>query len=217
MEGVWQEDEISAGLHKKQDPTAKAGDLKFADLNEDGQITAEDKTILGQTAPKWTGGLTNTFRYKNWNMSIFLQTAQGMTKNNADLNYVDETGKRNTPREVGYWTPENRSNTRPALSYNNTRGYGYASDADYIRIKDITVSYVFNPGVLDKFSIRGLTVYASGRNLHTFTKWIGWDPESRQITRGSSSWDSNLNAYRSWEDNYPVVRSIVFGINITLK
>lgn len=217
MEGVWQEDEISAGLHKKQDPTAKAGDLKFADLNEDGQITAEDKTILGQTAPKWTGGLTNTFRYKNWNMSIFLQTAQGMTKNNADLNYVDETGKRNTPREVGYWTPENRSNTRPALSYNNTRGYGYASDADYIRIKDITVSYVFNPGVLDKFSISGLTVYASGRNLHTFTKWIGWDPESRQITRGSSSWDSNLNAYRSWEDNYPVVRSIVFGINITLK
>lgn len=217
MEGVWQEDEISAGLRKKQDPTAKAGDLKFADLNEDGQITAEDKTILGQTAPKWTGGLTNTFRYKNWNMSIFLQTAQGMTKNNADLNYVDETGKRNTPREVGYWTPENRSNTRPALSYNNTRGYGYASDADYIRIKDITVSYVFNPGVLDKFSISGLTVYASGRNLHTFTKWIGWDPESRQITRGSSSWDSNLNAYRSWEDNYPVVRSIVFGINITLK
>lgn len=217
MQGIWQEDEISAGLHKTQDPTAKAGDLKFEDVNGDGQITAEDMVILGQTAPKWTGGLTNTFRYKNWSLSIFLQTAQGMTKNNPDLNYVDETGKRNTPREVGYWTPENRNNTRPALSYYNTRGYGYASDADYIRIKDITLSYVFDPGKLDKIGIGGLTVYASGRNLHTFTNWIGWDPESRQARRGTQSWDSNLNEYRSWEDNYPVVRTIVFGINVTLK
>lgn len=217
MQGIWQEDEISAGLHKTQDPTAKAGDLKFEDVNGDGQITAEDRVILGQTSPKWTAGLTNTFRYKNWNLSIFLQTAQGMTKNNPDLNYVDETGKRNTPREVGYWTSENRNNTRPALSYYNTRGYGYASDADYIRIKDITLSYVFDPGKLDKIGIGGLTVYASGRNLHTFTNWIGWDPESRQITRGSQSWDSNLNEYRSWEDNYPVVRTVVFGLNITLK
>lgn len=207
MQGIWQEDEIAAGLHLKQDPTAKAGDLKFEDVNGDEKITAEDKVILGQTTPKWTGGLTNTFRYKNWNLSIFLQTAQGITKNNADLNYADETGKRNTPREVGYWTPENRSNTRPALSYYNTRGYGYASNGDYLRIKDITLSYVFKPGVLDKLSIGDLTVYASGRNLYTFTNWIGWDPESRQITRGSTNWDNN----------YPVVRTIVFGLNITLK
>ena len=76
---------------------------------------------------------------------------------------------------------------------------------------------MFDPGKLDKIGIGGLTVYASGRNLHTFTNWIGWDPESRQITRGSQSWDSNLNEYRSWEDNYPVVRTVVFGLNITLK
>lgn len=217
MEGVWQEDEIKAGLHNNQDPTAKAGDLKFADINGDHQITAEDRMVLGQTAPKWTGGLTNTFRYKNWNLRVFLQTAQGITKNNPDLNYADETGRRNTPREVGYWTPENRNNTRPALSYNNTRGYGYASDGDYIRIKDITLSYAFSSKFLDKLKINDLTMYASGRNLYTFTKWIGWDPESRQITRGSSTWDSNLNEYRTWEDNYPIVRSVVFGFNITLK
>ncbi|WP_431294404.1 SusC/RagA family TonB-linked outer membrane protein [Pedobacter sp. P26] len=181
MTGVWQTGEDVS----KQDPTAKPGSLKFADLNGDGKITGDgDRTILGQTAPKWTGGITNTFHYKNINLSVFIQTAQGMTKNNPDLSYGDETGRRNTPAEVGYWTPENMSQTRPALSYNNTLGYGYASDASYTRVKDVTLSYVFSQNVLDKLHLGGLTVYASGRNLHTFTNWIGWDPEQITYVRG---------------------------------
>jgi TonB-linked SusC/RagA family outer membrane protein len=207
MTGVWQTGENPAG----QDPGAKPGDLKFADLNGDGQITADDREVLGQTAPKWTGGLTNTFHYKNWNLNIFIQTAQGMTKVNNDLNYGDETGKRNTPAEVGYWTAANQSQTRPALSYNNTRGYGYASDASYTRIKDVTLSYVFSPKILDKLRLGGLTIYASGRNLHTFTNWIGWDPENNYAPRGV------INSNIDWNNNYPTVRSFVFGANISLK
>lgn len=207
MDGIWQEDEISAGKHLKVDPNAKAGDIKFADINGDEQITEADRVVQGQKDPKWIGGLTNTFRYKNWNLNIFLQTAQGMTKPNQDLSYGDESGRRNTPREVKYWTPENRNNSRPSLTYYNSRGYNYPSDASYIRLKDVTLSYVFDAPKIQKFGLGGLTVYASGRNLLTFTDWIGWDPESRQIGRGSSN----------WEDNYPVVRSIVFGINLTLK
>ena len=204
MQGVWQVGEDPS----KQDPGAKPGDLKFADLNGDGRITADgDREILGQPNPKWTGGLTNTFYYKNLHLNVFIQTAQGMTRNNPDLTYADETGRRNTPSEVGYWTPENRSNTRPALSYNNTRGYGYASDASYTRIKDITLSYVVNPTVLEKFKLHGLTLYASGRNLATFTKWIGWDPEANYSSRGSGD----------WVNNYPVNRTFVFGANISLR
>lgn len=204
MEGVWQEGEDPS----KQDPGAKPGDLKFADLNGDGKITPDmDKEILGQTDPKWTGGLTNTFHYKNVNLNVFVQTAQGALRNNPDLTYADETGRRNTPAEVGYWTSENKSNTRPALSYNNTRGYGYASDASYTRIKDITLSYVFNPAVLQKLKLNGLTLYASGRNLATFTNWIGWDPEANYSSRGSGD----------WTNNYPVNRSFVFGANISLR
>jgi len=203
LQGVWQTGEDPS----KQDPGAKPGDLKFADLNGDGVITADDREVLGQQAPKWTGGLTNTFHYKNLHLNIFIQTAQGMTKNNNDLNYGDETGKRNTPAEVGYWTPTNGNNSRPALSYNNTRGYGYASDAGYTRIKDVTLSYVFGAKALEKLRLGSLTVYGSGRNLHTFTDWIGWDPESNYSPRGSGD----------WVNNYPVTRTFVFGINVTLR
>ena len=203
MTGIWQTGEDAS----KQDPGAKPGDLKFADTNGDGRITPDDRVVLGQTAPKWTGGITNTFHYKNLNLNVFIQTAQGMTKNNNDLNYGDETGKRNTPAEIGYWTAANMNNTRPALSYNNTRGYGYASNASYTRLKDVSLSYIFGQKILDKLHLGSLTVYASGRNLATFTNWIGWDPENNYSPRGSGE----------WVDNYPTTRSFIFGANISLR
>jgi len=189
------------------DPTAKPGDLKFADVTGNGQITADDRIILGQRAPKWYGGLTNTFHYKNFHLNVFIQTAQGMKRNNTDLNYGDETGRRNTPAEVGYWTAENKSNEFPSLGYKNTRGYGSVADASYTRIKDVTLSYVFSPKLLEKLHVSSVTLYASGRNLYTFTSWIGWDPENSYFPRGSSD----------WANNYPVVRSFIIGANISLR
>jgi len=203
MVGVWQTGEDAS----KQDPGAKPGDLKFADLDGDGKITANDKVILGQTSPKWTGGITNTFHYKQFTMSVFIQTVQGMLKNDADYNYADEAGRRNTPAAIGYWTPTNGNNDFQSLSYTNTRGYGYPHNASYTRIKDVTLSYIFAPKVLDKLHLGGLTVYASGRNLHTFTNWIGWDPEDNYSTRGSGD----------WTNNYPQTRTIIFGLNVSLK
>lgn len=214
MTGVWQTGEDAS----KQDPGAKPGDLKFADTNGDGKITADDKVIQGQTAPKWTGGLTNTFHYKNFNLSIFIQTAQGMLKNNTDLNYADESGRRNTPAAIGYWTPTNGNQQFQSLSYTNTRGYGYPRDASYTRIKDITFSYVVPQKLLDKAHIAGLTLYASGRNLKTFTNWIGWDPQQSFYTRGTSNSGANQSAYvADWTNNYPVTRTIIIGANISLK
>ena len=204
MTGIWQTGEDAS----KQDPGAKPGDLKFVDVNGDGKITADlDKVVLGQTAPKWTGGLTNTFHYKDFHLSVFIQTAQGMTKNNTDLNYVDESGRRNTPAEIGYWTVDNKNNTRPALSYTNTRGYGYASDASFTRIKDVTLSYTMPQKWVERAHLGSVTIYASGRNLHTFTKWIGWDPENNYLGRGVGD----------FANNYPTNRSIVFGINVSLR
>jgi TonB-linked SusC/RagA family outer membrane protein len=203
MDGVWQTGEDAS----KQDPGAKPGDLKFRDVNKDGKITSNDKVILGQTTPKWIGGITNTFRYKDFRLSFFIQTVQGITKNNTDLNYVDESGRRNTPAEVGYWTTANKSQTRPALSFFNTRGYGYGSDASFTRLKDITLSYTVSPRLLDKLQLGSLTIYASGRNLYTWTKWIGWDPENNYSGRGTGD----------WTNNYPTIRSVVLGLNITLR
>ncbi|MDR1555827.1 MAG: TonB-dependent receptor [Tannerellaceae bacterium] len=211
--GIWQEDEIAAGLHKGWDDTALAGDLKLADLSgpegvPDGKIDDNDRSILGQTIPKWTGGLTNTFAYRDFSLSIFINTVQGAMRNNAQIGTAsDELGRRNGPAEIGYWTPENRSNEWRSLgNHSNSHGYGFPSDASFTRIKDITLSYTLPAVAISKIGISGLQFYLSGRNLYTFTGWLGWDPEARDITRGSENWNIN----------YPVTRSFIFGINITL-
>jgi TonB-linked SusC/RagA family outer membrane protein len=201
--GVWQVGEDVSQV----DPGAKPGDLKFVDVTGDKKITADDRVVIGQTAPKWTGGMTNTFSYKNFHLSIFIQTVQGNMKNNVTLTYADEAGRMNIPEATGYWTATNKNNSRPSLAYTNTRGYGYPSDNSYTRIKDITLSYTFSKQLLEKLRLGSLTFYASGRNLHTFTKWIGWDPEDNYSFRGSGD----------WTNNYPLTRSIVFGANITLR
>jgi hypothetical protein len=128
-------------------------------------------------------------------------------KNNVTLTYADEAGRMNIPVETGYWTAANKSQTRPSLAYTNTRGYGYPSDNSFTRIKDVTLSYVFSQHLLDKMRLSSLTIYASGRNLHTFTNWIGWDPENNYSFRGSGD----------WTNNYPLTREIVFGLNVSLR
>ncbi|MDR0538410.1 MAG: TonB-dependent receptor [Tannerellaceae bacterium] len=214
--GIWQEDEI--GKPKEQggnigwDDTALAGDLKLADISgpdgtPDGKIDDNDRSILGQTDPKWTGGLTNSFTYKNISLSIFLQTVQGNMAGNSVIGTAsDELGRRNGPAEIGFWTPENRSNEWRSLgNHSNSHGYGFPMDASYIRIKDITLSYNLPQSWMRKAGLNSMQVYLSGRNLYTFTDWIGWDPEARYITRGSQNWDLN----------YPVTRDLVVGLNLT--
>jgi TonB-linked SusC/RagA family outer membrane protein len=203
MVGIWQVGEDAS----QWDPGAKPGDIKFEDVNGDKKITADDRVVLGTLNPKWIGGITNTFHYKNFHLNIFIQTVQGQLKNNVGLTFADEGGRMNTPKDVGYWTPENESNTRPGLAYFNTRGYGYPSDNSYTRLKDISLSYTFAQGAVDKLGLGSLTLYLSGRNLYTFTDWVGWDPEYNYSFRGSGD----------WTNTYPNTRSIVFGANVTLR
>ncbi|MDX8341004.1 TonB-dependent receptor [Draconibacterium sp. IB214405] len=206
--GIWQESEIANGDHLEWDPVAKAGDVKLEDINNDGVISDDDRVILGQTAPKWTGGLTNTFSYKNFTLNVFIQTVQGAMRNNSHIGMAsDEIERRNSFAEIGYWTPENQSNEWRSLNKNsNPHGYGFPVKNNFTRIKDVTLNYDIPQHLLDKAGISALSVYLSGRNLYTFTDWIGWDPEERDTQRGWSN----------WEINYPAVRTIVFGINLTL-
>jgi TonB-linked SusC/RagA family outer membrane protein len=206
LAGIWQVGESPANV----DPTAKPGDLKFEDLDGSKTITADDRMILGQSAPKWIGGLTNTFHYKNFHLNVFIQTVQGVTRNNSSLDFRDLGGRQNLPAEVGYWTSANASNTRPSLTYNNSRLYGYASDASYTRLKDVTLSYVAGKKLLEKTKLGGITFYMSGRNLGTWTKWVGWDPEA-DFDRTPAGTTVNAN------NTYPVVRTIIFGANFNLR
>lgn len=199
LQGVWQAGEDPS----HQDPNAHPGDLKFADRNGSQTITADDRTIVGQSTPKWTGGITNTFHYKNFHLNAFVQFVEGVTKDNSWMNFRDYGGRQNLPSKLGYWTPENHSNTRPGLTYDNYLLYGYPTNASFIRIKDVTLSYTAPRDLVDKLKIGGLTFYLSGRNLVTFTKWVGWDPE--------------VNYDITSANNYPLVRSFVLGASITLR
>jgi TonB-linked SusC/RagA family outer membrane protein len=206
LDGVWQVGEDPSRV----DPGAKPGFLKFRDINGDQKIDGNDRSVLGSRLPKWTGGLTNTFHYKNLHLNIFIQTSQGALRNNVNLTFADEAGRMNIPEEIPYWIESNPINDRPSLSaaaVSANRGYGYPKDASYTRIKDVTLSYTMPQSLLDKIKLAGITLYLSGRNLHTFTDWQGWDPEQDFTFRGSEG----------WENNYPPVRSFVLGANISLR
>ena len=208
MVGIWQKDEIDRGDHLNWDPQAQPGDVKLRDVNGDGKIDPnDDKTIQGQTTPKWIGGLTNTFTYKNLSLSIFIQTVQGLKRDNSLLGTAsDEMGRRNSTTEVGYWTESNPSNEFRSLSKTSNRwGYGFPCDASFTRIKDVTLSYQFPAQITNALRISALTVYASARNLATFTSWKGWDPEADITQRG----------WKDYENNYPMTKSYVFGLNVT--
>lgn len=208
--GVWQVGEDPTGV----DPTAKPGFLKFADTNGSKSITPDDRIVLGQRNPKWTGGLTNTLHYGNFHFSVFVQTVQGVTKENAFLDFRDLAGRQNLPAGIGYWTPTNGNTTRPGLFYTNPLSYSYPSDGSFTRIKDATLSYVFPASLLEKTFLGGATVYVSGRNLATFTKWVGWDPEvDYDRTIVTTPTPATLNSLGS----YPLVRSFIIGANIKLK
>jgi hypothetical protein len=109
--GIWQLADTAAHLHLGWDPTAQPGDVKLADLNHDGKVDDKDRTVLGQTSPKWTGGITNTFTYKDLSLSFFINTVQGALRNNPQIGIAsDEMGRRSAAAAIGNWTTENKNN-----------------------------------------------------------------------------------------------------------
>jgi len=76
-------------------------------------------------------------------------------------------GRRNIPADLTYWTPDNKNNSMPALTYTNTIGYGYPRNASYTRLKDVTLTYNLPQSVAKKAGFGGLSLYLSGHNLVT--------------------------------------------------
>lgn len=192
FDGIYQEDDdLPIGF--------KPGYTKVKDLDGDGEITPDDRTIIGQGGePKFRWGINNNFQYKNFHLSIFVNSMQGWISRfglvgrqapERSLNFID----------VGWWTPENKSNTRPSLMHENKYNHNWYYSRDFIRIQDVSLTYDIPKQILNNIGISTLCLSISGKNLYTFTDWIGTDPES-----GATSFD-NL---------YPMPRTIVFGLNI---
>ncbi|RCR71351.1 TonB-dependent receptor [Larkinella punicea] len=210
FEGVFQnQEEITNSAQK----TAKPGDIRYADLNNDGVINDNDRTVIGNGYPKFFGGLNNTLSYKGVELNFFLQGSSG----NSILNYgrfdlYSLNGNNNQSKEVlDRWTPTNPSNTIPRA--NSAGGQRILSsfhveDGSYLRLKTISIGYNLPQALLDRATIRSAKVYLSAQNWLTFTRYQGYDPEVSRY--GTSSISQGMDY-----GGYPAAKTVLVGLNLT--
>jgi hypothetical protein len=167
-------------------------------------LTAEDRQIVGQRDPKFLWGLTNSFSWKNLRLEVFVHGVHGVTKHNEFMvDDVYEGVRRNTTVKKR-WSPEHPENTFYINHIHAGKMAGidvaemanYFEDASFVRIKDVSLSYEIPQSLIRRAGVEELKLFINGRNLFTFTKWNGMDPELT-IQRG-----------------FPLQKEFVFGLNL---
>lgn len=158
----------------------KPGDIKIKDLNGDNKIDANnDRTIVGHSAPDWTGGITNTFEYKNFDLSVFIFARWGFTMNPG----AEVLQGRFAQRVVDYWTPANPTNAYPSPNYNSAAGDAFKSSMNYqmgsfVKIRDISLGYVLPGAFSKKLGVSRVKVYVQATSPAILYSKISWlDPD----------------------------------------
>ena len=192
------------GETKMIQPKAKPGDIRFVDINNDGQISDEDRVNIGKPTPDWTFGITLGGEWKGFDFNLFFKGATGFS-----IFDYSQRGMAllNRPAWVlDRWHGEGTSNRIPRMSELNENENHKSSDlslkdGDYLRLKSAQIGYTLPMNVTQKIAIQKLRVYVAGYNLLTFTSYDGFDVEM-----GSHSVDRGI---------YPQARTIAVGANIT--
>ena len=213
-DGIFQSDAEAAAYTKdgkRIQPAAVAGDLKFVDYNNDGEINDEDRQYVGSAMPKYTFALSGGFNYKNFSFSMMWQGVAGnkIAYVGKQMILGDFEGNFNRSKEIlNAWSPTNTSSNIPRLSKNDpntnfaTPSDWYIEDGSYLRLKNLTIGYDLTSALhrMPHFADRNssLSIYFSGENLLTLTKYSGMDPEV-------GGWDALL---------YPVSRVFAFGVKL---
>lgn len=193
-------------------PSAKPGDTKFADTNNDGKISSDDMTVIGDPNPKMVYGLSFNASWKGFDLSLLLQGTYGNDIFNASKFYFEKFDGRQNVLKSAYksgWSKEGSTNSRPiSLAYDsddarNSQNWWqstmYVENGSYFRLKNLQLGYTFNFKAKRNPSLR---LYLSAQNLLTLTKYSGFDPEIS---------DNGVDA-----GQYPQPRTFVIGVNINL-
>lgn len=195
-------------------PNAKPGDEKFANLNGDDAITADDRTFIGNPTPKMTYGLTINVAYKNWDLTAF---GSGVAGNDIfqGLKRLDIPTANSQTSILNAWSPTNTGSSIPRLvSADNNGNYTkfsslYLEKGNYFRLRTLQVGYTFPKEVLSKLKIQRLRIYVLSENLFTVTKYSGFDPEL-----GASPDSGGGDAFSIDRGAYPQARTFLFGVNV---
>lgn len=193
------------------------GDVKFADINGDGKIDANDRTIIGNNEPKFSWGMTNQFSYKNFDLSIVLQGVHGRDVLHLGKRfYTQLEGNQNQMKDVlNRWqseanpgdgkTPRANSLT---TGQNNVVSSRWVEDASFVRINNMTLGYTLPKAIAQKCTMQNARVYLSIQNLATITSYSGFNPETSHKT------DSSLAPGTDY-GMYPLNRTFTVGVNVT--
>lgn len=216
VEGIFQTQQEIDNAPEDQEGNPTPGDFRFADVNGDGVINANDRTILGSYHPDFTWGITNRFNYKNFDFSFFIQGVEGREVLNLTARHL-KNGEANfnsyavlNNRWISPEQPGNGKHPKAERTSggNNNRPSSYqVEDGSYIKLKNITLGYNLPIEWIDGFA-RSVRVYGSATNVAIWTDYIGFNPEVN-LQAG--------NALTPGEDYgaYPLSRAFQFGINVS--
>jgi TonB-dependent starch-binding outer membrane protein SusC len=207
------------GIHQLNDPRLpgfQVGSLRIVDQDKNNDITQQgDRIVLGRREPAYRWSLGNNVGYKNLSLYVFLNSVQGgsdgyLGNNNPGFFREDNTIRINDLVGIDYWSPNNPngkyprnvSGTRSKFEPNNWQS------RSFVRLQDVTLSYNF-ASLLQKLEVQTLSVFVSGRNLHTWTNWEGWDPESFYNDDNGVAQAEGLRI-----GGRPLLRTFTFGMNL---
>jgi TonB-linked SusC/RagA family outer membrane protein len=192
----------------KQESGTAPGDIRFKDLNGDGVINALDRTFIGKPNPNFSFGITNTFNYKGFDLSIFINGAQGNQIYNQNR-YLLESALYGSfsggTLVLNRWTGPGTSNEVPrAIDSDPNRNLRVSShfveNGSFVRLKNVTLGYTLPASLLSRISSKQVRLYVTGQNLITLTHYTGFDPEV-----SASGVDLGI---------YPQARVFTGGVNI---
>jgi TonB-linked SusC/RagA family outer membrane protein len=192
--------------------TVQPGDIKYKDINGDGQVNSDDRTIIGDPNPIHIGGFSNNFTYKGLDLNIFFQWSYGNDILNANrIEFEGGSARTSLNQFATYqdrWTPENPSN-----EYFRAGGQGpsvysskYIEDGSYLKLKTVMLGYSIPNKYTKLLKISKLRLYVSAQNIFTWTKYSGIDPD---VSVRSSA----LTPGFDWSA-YPSAKTITVGLNL---
>jgi hypothetical protein len=205
--GIYQTDDEAQEHMYANSFTPVAGNLKFEDVNGDGRLGFEDKQALGNTIPKFTFGLSPSFKYQGFDLRLLFQGIGGVsmyTQNN--FTNISWENRMFSTRWRDAWTPQNTDTDVPSVKFNNSwdgsQSSYWVQELSYIKLKNVQLGYTFPEHITSSLGLQKLYLYANGQNMFTLVTddYEGYDPERNTFDAGYSL--------------YPVPRIMSVGVNI---